>query len=66
MKAIHRGVLRHVNDDDGAGVLLDGEVYVPFGDPDLIIDPTDDQVDAALAGLPITPDPEGEVGPNGP
>ena len=65
MKAIHRGALRHVTDDDGAGVLLDDGIYVRFGDPDLIIDPTDDQVDAALAGLPIPPDPEGEVGPNG-
>lgn len=66
MKAIHRGALQHVTDDDGASVLLDDRIYVRFGDPDLIIDPTDDQVDAALAGLPIPPDPEDEVGPNGP
>jgi hypothetical protein len=63
VKAIHFGVLRHVTDDDGAGVLLDGEVYVRFGDPDLIIDPTDDQVGAALACLPIPPDPEDEAVP---
>jgi len=63
MKAIHRGVLRHVDDDDGAGVLLGGGVYVRFGDPDLIIDPTDDQVDSALACLPIPPDPEDEAVP---
>jgi hypothetical protein len=60
VKAIHRGALRHVTDDDGAGVLLDDGIYVRFGDPDLIIDPTDDQVDVALAGLTIPPDAEDE------
>lgn len=61
MKAIWMGDVYHVAEDYGEGLALDhgeGRVYVPFGDRDLIVDPTDDQVDAARAGLPIPPDPD--------
>lgn len=63
MKAIYRGELHHVIDDAGDGVILDyedepGWIKVEYGEDSLIVDPTDDQVDAARAGLPIPPDPD--------
>lgn len=58
MKAIYNNVLYNVKNDDGKGLLLDpvedqdGEShYVQFGDSSLIVDPTDDQIEA-LGALP--------------
>ena len=66
MKAIYNGRLATITDtmsrpggnsnEDGA--ILDEELWVAFGDPNLVVDPTDDQVEAALLGLPIPADPE--------
>lgn len=52
MKAILHGDLYTVLEDTGDGLLLidnedDSRVEVSFGNPGLIVDPTDDQVDAA-------------------
>lgn len=47
MRAIYRGHLSTITDDTGDGVVLDDDMWVPFNDPDLVIDPTDDEVDAA-------------------
>jgi hypothetical protein len=38
---------------DMDGAVLDDELWVSFMDPDLIVDPTDIQMAAARAGLPI-------------
>lgn len=58
MKAIYRGKLHHIDADSGNGVVLDDGSEVSFGDHELIIDPTDDQVAAAIAGEPIPADPD--------
>lgn len=50
MKAIYRGILAYVTDETGYGVVLDGEMYVPYSDLGLVVDPTDAQVAAAKAG----------------
>jgi hypothetical protein len=65
MKAIYKGHIHHIIEDTGTGLILDhddepGWFKVDFGDRFLIVDPTDDQVDAANAGDPIPPDPEDE------
>lgn len=58
MKAIYRGVVCHVTDDTGNGVILDGELEVLFSDLGLVIDPTDAQVEAAQQGTTIPMDPD--------
>ncbi|SRR6266566_2765853 len=56
MNAIYRGEPFSVESDDGDGVNLHAiyssvySVYVKYGNKTLIIDPTDDQWDAALRG----------------
>jgi hypothetical protein len=45
MKAIWRGKVYHVEDDDGNNVHLHGGVVVPFSDADLVIDPTDGELE---------------------
>lgn len=63
MMAIYKGVLAYVTDDDGQGVILDGELHVNYGDIGLVIDPTDAQIVAARNGDPIPLDSEerGEI-----
>ena len=63
MKAIYRGVVCHITDSTGESVILDHELEVPFGSPGLIVDPTDEQVEAAEAGseIPADPDIEGDL-----
>jgi len=55
MKAIYQGKLWHVMDDDGGGLFLeraDGSlIHAPYDDPSLIVDPTDDEVELAAAGI---------------
>ena len=58
MKAIYRGRLAHVTDETGAGVVLDGDLFVGYEDSGLIVDPNDDQVAAAEAGSTIPMDPD--------
>lgn len=57
MKAIHHGKLYHVWEDVSDGLILDagdaGPLFVAYGDRNLIVDPNDDQVEAALAGQPV-------------
>jgi|GEM_PF-6651708 len=53
MKAIYKGVLARITSDTGDGVILDGEMFVDYGDMSLIIDPTDAQVAASEAGEEI-------------
>jgi len=57
MKAIYKGKLYSIWDDQGRGVDLiddvedggEGNVLsVSYGDPDLIIDPTDDEINNIL------------------
>ena len=62
MKAIYRGKLYYIAEDTAAGVILDDEnsTFVDYGDTALIVDPNDEQTGAALAGLPIPPDPADE------
>lgn len=69
MQAIYRGKLATITECMGNphptgdklwdmdGAVLDGDLWVSFWDPGLIVDPTDDQVAAARAGEPIPPDP---------
>jgi hypothetical protein len=63
----YREVGEHTTHEEGwVGSILDpltgGEVVVVrFGDPSLIIDPTDAQWEAAKAGLPIPADPDADV-----
>ena len=53
MRAIYKGVIANVTDDTGAGLILDGELYVSFADLGLVIDPTDAQLEAARNGEEI-------------
>jgi len=63
MKYIHGrpAHLAHQVDEIGTGVVLDCGHTVDYDDLTLIVDPTDDQVAAAVAGRPIPPDPEDEA-----
>ena len=61
MYAIYTGRLARIIDNLGDDVLIEFEdggdrVTIPFGAPTLVIDPTDDQVVAARAGLPLPRD----------
>lgn len=58
MKAIYRGVVCHVTDETKDGVILDGELAVSFSDLGLVIDPTDQQIEAAHRGDTIPMEPE--------
>lgn len=60
MKAIYRGRLAHVTDERFEGVVLDGDLFVSYGDMALVVDPTDAQVEAAKNGDEIPLDPEDE------
>ena len=48
-------------DETGDGVVLDCGHTVDYGDPTLIVDPTDEQIAAVLAGRPIPPDPDDDA-----
>jgi hypothetical protein len=66
MYAIYRGHLAYMGDNTGDGVMLDfmdgtAPVEVSFGEDDLVVDATDDQVAAAREGRPIPPDPESDA-----
>ena len=54
MKAIHRGKLYRIDGDYGDGLILDNGQRVPYSDPDLTIDPTDDEVAEATEWQPGT------------
>jgi hypothetical protein len=60
----YREVGEHITPEEGwVGSILEpiaggDRVTVRFGDPSLIIDPTDQQWDAAKAGSSIPPDPK--------
>jgi hypothetical protein len=61
MLAIYQGTVYVTGDDLNACVLLDYAsghemLRISYGSPTLIVDPTDDQVDAARAGRPIPPE----------
>ena len=58
MKAIHNGEVKHIADHLGDGVTFIEGGRADFGDPDLIVDPTDEQVEAAEQHRPIPPDPD--------
>lgn len=47
MKALYRDVLHTVTDETGDGVVLDHVRRVSYNDKRLVIDPTDQQIDAA-------------------
>ena len=48
MKAIYQSKLYYIEEAEGDCVLLEDGTRVPYGDPSLIIDPTDDEVDALM------------------
>src|SRR4030095_14464705 len=59
--AIYKGGAYRVGDNLNACELLDRNTgarvqLVDYGDPDLLVDPTDDQIDAAKQGLPLPPE----------
>jgi hypothetical protein len=61
MNAIYKGGIYRVGDELAVCELLDRETgarvqLVDFGDPDLLVDPTDSQVDAAEQGKPLPPE----------
>jgi hypothetical protein len=61
MLAIYEGTVYGTGDDLNECVLLDDEtgeeqLRVSYGSPTLIVDPTDDQIEAARAGRPIPPE----------
>lgn len=51
MKAVYKGLLYTVSGDYGDGLLLtdakEQEQKVSYGDPELVVDPTDSEVEAA-------------------
>jgi hypothetical protein len=57
-QAIYRGRLATITDDTGDGVILDGELFVSYGDHGLFIDPTDAQIEAVEQGNEIPLDDE--------
>jgi len=61
MRAIYHGHVYLLGDDLNECVLLnehtdEEQLRVPFDSPTLIVDPTDDQLDAARAGREIPPE----------
>ena len=66
MRLIYKGRAGWMADEiDGDTIVFedqDGNRWsVSYGDLDLIVDPTDDQLEAALAGEPIPDDPEADA-----
>lgn len=62
MRAIYQGTVYRTGDNLNECVLLDDEsgrerARVSYGALELIVDPTDDQLEAARTGRPIPPEP---------
>ncbi|HEV8483250.1 MAG TPA: hypothetical protein VGV87_06820 [Blastocatellia bacterium] len=51
MKAIYQNKLYHIEEAEWECVVLEDGTRVPYSDPTLIIDPTDDEVDLCLERL---------------
>lgn len=66
MRLIWRGRAGWLADEvDGDALIFEGSdgsrINVDYGDSELIVDPSDDQLEAALSGKPIPEDPEADA-----